>query len=83
MRRLLLSTAGLATPFMVPQRNDMAADRIGVSRACLGRDPVVLRHPWDGHVIYVQGEPDNWRQLLEQADSIAMAADAKRMGRIH
>lgn len=53
-----------------PQPPDYADIRFEISRRLLGRkapmQPVVLHHPWDGSVVFVEGEPDDWREFIEK-----------------
>lgn len=46
---------------------DHAQTRFEIAKRLLGREPVVVFHPWNpSQVIYVEGEPDDWRDFLEQ-----------------
>jgi hypothetical protein len=67
-RSYLLSTVShLEGPRAAP---DHGADRYAIAKRVLGRDPVVLRHPWPPHqVVYVESEPDDWRDFIEQANA--------------
>ena len=50
-----------------PLPPDHAETRFQIAKRLLGREPVVMCHPWNpGLVIYVEGEPDDWREFLEQ-----------------
>lgn len=65
MRSLLLSSVSrLYGPAPLDDHGDV---RIAISRGVLRRWPVVMRHPWDGSVVFVEGEPDNWREFIEDA----------------
>lgn len=50
----------------VPQPPDHAEVRVEIARRLLGRMPVIMRHPWDGSVVFVESEPDDWREFLEE-----------------
>lgn len=42
-----------------------AQERFEAAKKRLGRDPVVLFHPWDPSIlVYVEGEPDDWRDRI-------------------
>lgn len=44
------------------------AERYAIARAVLGRSPVVMFHPNPPHqCIFVESEPDDWRDFIEQA----------------
>lgn len=46
---------------------DHASVRFQIAKRVLGREPVVVFHPWNpSQVIYVEGEPDDWREFIEQ-----------------
>lgn len=64
---LLTTVSRLEGPPLPP---DYADIRFEISRRLLGRkapmQPVVLRHPWDGSVVFVEGEPDDWREFIEE-----------------
>lgn len=66
IRSHLLSTVShLERP---PAAPDHGADRYAIAKRVLGREPVVLIHPWPPHqVVYVESEPDDWRDFIEQA----------------
>ena len=83
MRSFLMSSVSHLEPAAIP--DDWAADRRYVARRVLGREPVMLRHPMPPHqVIWVESEPDDWRDFLIQArlnggvDAVLRAA-----GRMH
>lgn len=73
--RLLATTAfGSPKPFMTPAPR--TADRIAISRAFLGRQPRVLRFPETLEAFWVEGEPQDWRTFLEEADAELGGLDA-------
>lgn len=86
--RLLTTVSRLEGP---PPPPDYADIRFEISRRLLARvpprQPVVLRHPWDGHVVFVEGEPDDWREFIEEhgkagtLEQVIMAAAIE--GRAH
>ncbi len=42
-----------------------AQERFAMAKKRLGRDPVLLFHPWDpAIVIWVESEPDDWRDQM-------------------
>lgn len=43
-------------------------DRITLAHAFLGRPPIVLMNPYTGVPFFIESEPDDWRQFLEEAD---------------
>lgn len=50
-----------------PLPPDHASVRFQIAKRVLGREPVVVFHPWNpSQVIYVEGEPDDWREFIEQ-----------------
>lgn len=50
-----------------PLPPDHGQTRFQIAKRLLGREPVVVFHPWNpSQVIYVEGEPDDWREFLEQ-----------------
>lgn len=85
---LLTTVSRLEGPPPLP---DYADIRFEISRRLLARkapmQPVVLRHPWAGNVVYVEGEPDNWREFIEEhgkagtLEQVIMAAAIE--GRAH
>lgn len=68
LRAILLSSV---SRLEAPMPDDYGDIRFEISRRLLGRvppmQPVVMRHPWTGRVIFVEGEPDNWREFIEGA----------------
>lgn len=50
----------------VPQDPDYGEVRVEIARRLLRRMPVIMRHPWDGQVVFVESEPDDWRDFLEE-----------------
>jgi hypothetical protein len=77
----LMSTTALQSP---PERllPDHAHDRIAIGQTYLGRSPQYLRHPMTGQVFWVESEPDDWRDLLAQAETDFIVR-AARKGRMH
>lgn len=73
---LLGSTALTSAPY--PRRNDYAGDRVAVGRAVLGRAPHVLTNPYTDEVVWVESEPEDWRDLFDQVDAAHLATIARR-----
>lgn len=56
---------GNVAQFREPVKPAHAQERFEAAKKRLGRDPVVLFHPWDPSIIvYVEGEPDDWRDQI-------------------
>lgn len=71
------STCITSAPYPLP--DDRAADRIRVSRAYLGREPVAVRNPATGLVFWVESEPPDWREFFEQMDADEAARRARKL----
>ena len=77
----LMGSTNLTSAPPAPQL-DMAEERIAVATAYLARRPFVLHNPFDRSVIWVESEPDDWRELLAAADAEVLARSARK-GRMH
>lgn len=77
--------------FSVPVQDDYGDIRFEIARRLLRRvppqQPVVMRHPWSGQVVFVESEPDDWREFLEAAmreGTLGQVMNAARVeGRAH
>jgi hypothetical protein len=80
IRSRLLTTTAMLRP-VLPQQNDHAQERIEVAKAYLNRWPAILANPFDRSVIWVESEPDDWREFIEYAIQTSGIPKIKRNAR--
>lgn len=78
-RAALLTTVSRLSVPLAPDHGDI---RIEIARRLLGRPPVIMRHPWTGQVAFVESEPDDWRDFLENAMAEGTLGDVMKAAQI-